>query len=110
MGRATLAVWLCGLGGPLVWAAHFGLAYAASSIEAVCGVPGTASLTVLAATVLAVLADLALIAAAARDRLPRMARQPDAEASAFWRGMTGIGAAVSLVAVLWQALPALLVG
>ena len=37
-------------------------------------------------------------------------RQPDPEASAFWRGMTGMGAAVSLVAVLWQALPALLVG
>jgi len=110
MARATLPVWLCGLGGPLVWAAHFGLAYAAASIEQVCGVPGTARLTVLAATVLAVPIDLALIIAAARDRLPRMAQQPDPEAAAFWRGMTGVGAAVSLVAVLWQALPALLIG
>lgn len=94
--------WLILLGGLLVWAAHFFLLYAIASL-----LPGdpAARLLALAATVPALAADAGILWLTAarnlkhrRDRLDR------------WINDFGaIGALLSLIAVTWQALPAILV-
>lgn len=85
--------WLILLGGPLVWAVHFfglyGIGEFAPSIGAV-----------LILTVVCILANLWL--------MWRFRRLRVAEAFSGWRrfvAMGGVG--LSLVAVVWQSLPAL---
>lgn len=56
----------------------------------------------------AVLANLALLAAAAR-REPRLAAHRDG-LSRFLNGAGALGAFVSLAAVIWQGLPILIIG
>ncbi|MBA3576806.1 MAG: hypothetical protein H0W39_04210 [Sphingomonas sp.] len=91
--------WALLLGGLLVWAAHFFSAYAFASIF-----PGTdlARWLTLAATAAALLADaailwLALLSRAAADELDR-----------WWARVSAGGAALSFVAVAWQAFPAII--
>lgn len=86
------------LGGLLVWAAHFFALYVLASVfeSSMIARVGTGI-----ATLAAVAANVGLLIAA------RRAEAPDA----FWRwmislGMLGVG--LSLVAVLWQGLPALI--
>lgn len=93
-----MRAWTVLLGGVTVWATHFFVLYGIASI-----LPGQpeARWLVLAATVPAILSDgwIGWLAAAwlrATDPLQR------------WIGQAGLmGAALSLVAVIWQALPAL---
>jgi hypothetical protein len=94
-----MRAWAILLGGLVVWAAHFFALYSIASI-----LPGRpeARWLVLAATVPAILADgLIVWRAAARtgaaDQLHRSIGQ-----------ISAVGAALSLIAVIWQALPALL--
>ena len=89
--------WALLLSGLLVWAAHFFALYAIASI-----LPGQpiASVLVLAMTVGAVAANLLILSfvwrTSVQDRL------------AIWiEAGARLGAALSLVAVIWQALPAL---
>lgn len=97
MGR-----WLLFLGGPLIWAAHFGLIYAIASLSVVAAGETTAAARVAigasglgAALACAVLAWRAL-KAGAQDELGR-----------FMRMVGGVGAIIGLIAVIWQTLPAL---
>lgn len=93
--------WTLLLGGLLVWAAHFFLLYGFASVF-----PGTelARLLTLIATVPALAADAVLLWAAAARRLV----DPD-ELDRWVLDVSAIGAGLSLVAVVWQALPALIV-
>lgn len=88
------------LGGLIVWAAHFFLLYAFASIF-----PGTQlarRLTVLA-TAIALAGDLLIIRHAAAA-----GREGGGDSFDRWtRRFARAGALLSLIAVLWQGLPAL---
>jgi hypothetical protein len=107
----TIAVWLLALAGPTVGFAHLLGVYGLASLEeGPAGVNGLAVRAAIALTTLtATLVDLALLATAWRNRLPRLAKEPDDEAVRFWRATVGIGAGISLITVLWQGLAALIV-
>ena len=89
------------LGGLLVWAAHFFVLYGIASI-----VPGTAlaNWLTLVATLPAAAADAALLWVAVRNH-----RRGGDGFSTWVFDLAAVGAGLSLVAVLWQALPALIV-
>ncbi len=94
--------WAILLGGLLVWAAHFFLSYGIASTF-----PGSwiANLLTLAVTVPALAIDGWIL----RMALARRRRRGE-NALGGWIGDLGaVGAALSLVAVLWQALPAVLI-
>lgn len=87
------------LGGLLVWAAHFFLLYGIASIF-----PGgeIAYWLTIAATVPAIAADAGLLAHAALLR-----RRGNADELRSWMiDIAAGGAALSLLALLWQVLPA----
>lgn len=88
------------LGGLLVWAVHFFLLYGIASLW-----PGTklAHWLTLAATIPAVAADAGLLWLAAALRL----RTSSDELRGWVIDVGAVSAALSLVAVLWQALPAI---
>ncbi len=95
-----MRAWALLLAGLVVWAAHFFALYAIASV-----LPGQAGATwaVIAATAAAV-AVIAMIL--------HRTRAPPVEADATERWVIHIarlGAALALVAVLWQAFPVLLV-
>ena len=92
MGR-----WSFLLGGLVVWAAHFFLLYGFASVF-----PGDriASLLTIAATIPAIACNAFLLWVAYRRR-----RSPD-ELKAWIVDVGAAGAALSLVAVIWQSLPA----
>lgn len=94
--------WAFLLGGLIVWAAHFFLVYGFSLIF-----PGTqlARLLTLIATVPALAADAALMWVAAAGAL----RGSSDDLDIWVRNLGAVGALLSAVAVLWQALPALMV-
>ena len=60
------------------------------------------------ADAIAVAADVIILAAAAQERGPGIAGE-EGSLREFWRFVAGGGAALSLVAVLWSALPVLLI-
>lgn len=94
--------WTLLLGGLLVWTAHFFLLYGIAS-----AFPGssTANLLTLAVTIPALAIDGWILWFA----IQRM-RRDDGDGLAGWISELGaVGAALSLVAVGWQALPAILV-
>ena len=94
--------WALLLGGLLVWTAHFFLLYAFASIF-----PGSsvAKLLTLAATLPALAVDGWILWVAA-SRVSRRA----ADGFDRWTSeLAAVGAALSLVAVAWQALPAVLI-
>lgn len=90
--------WAILLGGLVVWAAHFFAAYIAASLF-----PGsdTARWLTAGATVAALAADGAI--------LLWTLRAPGVGLDRWIRQLGAIGATLSLVAVLWQGLPALLI-
>lgn len=95
-----MRAWALLLAGLLVWAAHFFVLYAIASV-----LPGQAGATwaVIAATAVAV---------AAISLILRRTRAGHGEPDAMDRWVAYIarlGAALALIAVLWQAFPALLV-
>lgn len=95
-----MRAWGILLGGLLVWALHFFLLYAIASL-----LPGTklAHLLSLVATIPAVAADAWLLWVAAALRL----RNSSDELRGWVIDVGAVGAALSFVAVLWQALPAI---
>jgi hypothetical protein len=85
--------WLILLGGPIVWAVHFFGLYGIAEFAPHVGL-------VLALTVVCVVGELVL--------LQRAARLPADDSFTRWRRSVAVGGvALSLVAVTWQALPAL---
>lgn len=92
--------WVLLLGGLTVWAIHFFLLYGFASLF-----PGQhiARILTLLATVPALAADALLLWAAAGG-----AFRTD-ELDRWVSDVSAIGAALSFIAVIWQALPALLV-
>lgn len=95
--------WLFLLGGPLIWAAHFLAIYATASIS----VQLAGGATVPARLVIALAGLLAAIAAAllAHAAWRRTSQTPF---DAFERAVALAGAAIALIAIVWQTLPALL--
>jgi hypothetical protein len=99
--------------GPLVWAAHLFLMYAAETL--VCTGPGAASrggqlalaAAALTAAALAVLLTI-LVIRPALDRSARQAAEGIARSS-FWHDTPAALAALAMLGVLWTALPVLLV-
>ncbi len=94
--------WLLFLGGPLIWAAHFGFIYAVSSIS-VQAIGETGSL----ARVLIVASGLAGFAAALLVLAAALRMHVDEPLDRFWRVVSGAGAVLGAIAVAWQSLPAL---
>ncbi len=96
-----MRAWTLMLGGLPVWAAHFFLLYGVASIF-----PGReiAYWLTIAATVPAIAADAGLLWLAALLR-----RRGNADELQSWViDIAASGAGLSLLAVLWQALPALI--
>ena len=93
--------WALLLAGLTVWAAHFFVLYGIASVLP--GRPASAAWLVLAATVVAVAADALILRRALSGRA-----SPDALDNWIARG-AGLGAALSLLAVIWQAVPILFV-
>ena len=95
-----MAIWAFFLGGLLVWAAHFFTLYTISSVFLTTPL---ARVLVGIATLLAVAANAFLLLLAKR----RVAGRADV-LDGWVAGLAVLMAALSLVAVLWQAFPALL--
>ena len=97
-----MRTWAFLLGGLIVWAAHFFLLYGIASVF-----PGTslARWLTLIATIPALAANGGLLWLAAARRLT----DGSDELRNWTIGLGAAGAALSLVAVLWQALPAIIV-
>lgn len=108
--RPSAAVWFVGLAGPLVWAAHLAVVYALVSLREVGGGDGLVYVGTGLATLAALAVDAGLMLAAWRDRLPALAKEPDDQSHRFWRATVGVGALISLLAVIFQAAPAVLIG
>jgi hypothetical protein len=96
--------WLLLLGGMLVWLAHFSAVYAISSIAVVLDASDTSERWGVAiVTALAALADIALLAVSAA----RAQRERRNDLPRFTTRAAALGAFISLLAVLWQGLPAI---
>lgn len=94
--------WRLLLGGPIIWALHFGIIYAATSASEV--VP---SFTVSIARI-AILIATALCLIACAWVLRSALRQTHTDAlTAFWRTVTATGAIFAIIAIIWQTLPAI---
>ena len=102
--------WLFLLGGLLIWAAHFNGVYLIASIaDVVASADAPASrLAVAAFTAVCAGGDAMLVFLASRRRAPGVTDESDSELAGFWRVVGGAGALLSLVAVLWQGLPAVI--
>ena len=81
--------------GVMVWAAHFALVYGFTALACARGFASAAPWVVGAATLVAALAALAIIATNA--------------SSEFTRWMTAAIASLALVAVVWEGIPAFIV-
>jgi hypothetical protein len=90
--------WTWLLGGLIVWAIHFFVLYGIASIWLT--TPLARALTLLA-TALCLAADALLIVRIRRS-------DASGEMDGWMRAVALYGAAISVVAILWQALPALL--
>ncbi|WP_374471659.1 hypothetical protein [Phenylobacterium sp.] len=87
----------------LIWAVHFMGVYGIASVAAVVSRPDApASRLAVGALTLLCAGACALFLALVLRRRP-----PQDEADRFINSIAGLGAGVSLVAILWQGLPAL---
>lgn len=96
-----MRAWLVLLGGLLTWTAHFFALYAIASIF-----PGTdtARWLALAATAVAAAANGVIL-----WRASAKVKRASAESFELWKWRSGFaGALLSMIAVLWQGLPALI--
>jgi hypothetical protein len=81
--------------GPLLWLAHFGALYGFNAIACARGLPGAVPWVVAAATLILAIPAGFLVLRKRKDE--------------FVEWLTAALAALSLLAILWQALPALMV-
>jgi hypothetical protein len=97
--------WAWMLGGLIVWAIHFAGVYALASLAAVVSAADDRAwrMTGLAFSGVCILAALALAVLAAR----RLDTSAD-PVIRFWNLLACLGAGLAAVAILWQALPALI--
>lgn len=97
--------WLLMLGGLLVWAVHFGGSYGIASVFDVISEADAplARLLAGALTIASLTANAALFVYIARARK----RRKDDEVGDWILSVGALNAAVSLLAVLWQGLPAI---
>lgn len=91
--------WTLFLGGLLVWALHFFALYAVASIFLT---SDTARLLTVAVTLLCLVLNALLFVRVASV-------QADVELTRWMRSLALLGVSLSVVAILWQALPAALV-
>jgi hypothetical protein len=104
------------IGGLVVWGAHFGLLYVFNALACArqfVGVSylgvGIVPLTVSILTLLALAATLAVLLLALWQRGPARASRDQKPVNEFMRYTTITIAALSLVAIAWNGLPALIV-
>lgn len=99
-----MRTWVFMLGGLIVWTIHFMGVYGIASIAEVAGRADDAGSlwTVAALTALCAAADIALLLKAWRR-----GRRATGDLAPFQTSMAGLGAGFSLIAVIWQGLPAL---
>lgn len=95
-----MRAWALLLGGLIVWAVHFFTLYIVASVFLT---TDTARLLALLATFGCLVADALILRAALRKRAA--ASDPPSQ---WIASLAALGAALSLVAVAWQGLPALL--
>ena len=109
--RPSAQVWLLALAGPTIGFLHLLALYGWASLGDAPQPAGDLAvrLGMAATTTVSALVNAWVISLAWRGRLPVLAREPDAEALRFWRGVIGLGAGLSLITVLYQGLPALMV-
>jgi hypothetical protein len=93
MGR-----WLFLLGGPLIWAAHFGAIYLLTSAAYLGG------RTPDVATFIAVV-GLSALAIAAAGVLALRAARPREDEPSFWRAIALAGSILAIIVIIWQTLP-----
>ena len=100
-----MKAWFLLLGGMLIWLAHFSALYAISSIAVVADAAAFSERWAVAtATLLAGAGDIGVLALAlARSRAQDAAQSPHR----FVTRVAALGAFISLLAVLWQGLPAI---
>lgn len=100
-----MKAWLLLLGGMLIWLTHFSALYAISSIAVVADAPAFSERgAVAAATLLAGAGDIGVLALAlARSQAEAATPTPER----FVTRVAALGAFISLLAVLWQGLPAM---
>lgn len=108
--RATFVRWFVLLAGPLAWAGHFLFVYGVASLElTLTWTAGWVSrLAIGVATVGAVAFVLLLMRAVQKGRLPHWGSGDD-HLRVFWRYVTVALCLLSAIAILWQALPALVI-
>ena len=102
------------LAGPLIWAAHFLFIYIFQALACARGFAGVSllgtgivPLTVGMATAVAAVATVLMLFRAMRD-LGAIGPATEQDAERFMNWMTAAGAGLSLVAILWDGLPVLL--
>lgn len=85
----------------MIWAAHFGLIYAISSISVQIAGETTflARLLILGAGALGVLASVMVLFVALR--------LPAEPLSVFWKNVSSLGAILAAIAIIWQSMPAI---
>lgn len=94
-----MRAWTFLLGGLIIWTVHFFVLYGIGSIF----------LTSVSARVLTILVSLACLGAAALLWSRVQASGAQEEVAGWMRGVALLGIAIAAVAVVWQALPALLI-
>lgn len=94
--------WRLLLGGPLIWAAHFGATYAVVSVSH--QVTGATSQV---ARVVAVGVTLLCLGACAWVLASALRRSHSDPLDAFWRTIAAAGAILAAIAIVWQTLPTL---
>lgn len=97
------------LAGPIIWGTHFTLVYGAASLElTLVKEVGLPSRLFIGLATLASLALIGWIAWSVRSgRLPHW-ESPQEDLTSLWRRGTFYFCLLSFIAVLWQALPAIL--
>lgn len=104
------------LSGLLIWALHFGLVYAVTTIACARGFSGNSGgglgvvpLTIAAATCFAVVLQGLVVITAGRGHGPGIGGEPDTSVREFWRYATVGIAVLGAVSVAWTGVPVLFV-
>lgn len=103
------------MSGFLIWAAHFLGIYGFNGVVCARNLQDTVvlgfnlvPLVIVTATVIALVLDFLVLAAAVTEQGPGISDEPQESLRQFWRYVTGALAALAFVAIVWDALPALM--